>query len=51
MSIIPFMFWGSTLVVGLLVYVIAASTIEKTGMPRLGATGNIFTCDPKEENK
>ena len=50
MSIIPFIFWAATLVVGLIIYVAVASTIEKSGLERLGATGNLFTCEPKKEN-
>lgn len=49
MSIIPFIFWGASLVTGLIVYLVAASAIEKSGLARLGATGNLFTCDPKED--
>lgn len=51
MSIIPFIFWLSTLIIGLIVYLIVALIIEKTGLKRLGATGNLFTCDPKEDEK
>ncbi len=49
MSMLPFVFWGASLVTGLIVYVVVASAIEKSGLKRLGATGNLFTCDPKDE--
>jgi len=50
MSIIPFIFWGASLVTGLIVYVVVAKAIEKTGLKRMGATGHLFTCDPKEDD-
>ena len=46
MSMLPFITWGGTVVAGLIIYVSVASVIEKSGLKRLGATGNIFTCDP-----
>lgn len=49
MSIIPFIFWLSTLIIGLIVYLVVAFIIERSGLKRLGATGHLFTCDPKED--
>ena len=49
MSMIPFIFWGGTIVAGLIIYVATAAVIEKSGLKRLGATGHLFTCEPKEE--
>lgn len=51
MSIIPFVFWGGTLVAGTIIYIAVASVIEKAGLERQGATGHLFTCEPKKENK
>ncbi len=49
MSIIPFIFWAGTVLAGVVIYVIVASVIEKSGLERLGATGSLFSCDPKEK--
>lgn len=49
MSMIPFIFWIGTIVAGLVIYLAVAKTIEKSGLKRLGATGNLFTCDPENE--
>lgn len=51
MSIIPFIFWGGTIAAGLIIYVVTAAVIEKSGLKRLGATGHLFTCEPKEDRK
>ena len=51
MSIIPFVFWAATLVIGLIIYIAVASTIEKSGLERLGATGSLFTCEKKPDAK
>lgn len=51
MSIVPFVFWGASIVAGIIIYVSVATVIEKSGLKRLGATGNLFTCDPKEDDK
>ena len=51
MSIIPFIFWAASLVTGLIVYVVVASAIEKTGLERMGATGHLFTCEPKHKDE
>jgi hypothetical protein len=45
-SFFPFIAWGAVIVIGLVVYLGVATRIEKSGLPRLGATGNLFTCDP-----
>lgn len=47
MSIVPFLFWAASLIVGLIVYMLVAKAIEKSGLERLGATGSLFTCEPK----
>ena len=47
MSIIPFVFWAGTVAAGIVIYVIVASVIEKSGLERLGATGSLFSCEPK----
>ncbi len=46
MSIVPFIVWFLTIIAGLIIYLRVAKTIEKSGLERLGATGNLFTCDP-----
>lgn len=51
MSIVPFVFWGASILSGFVIYVSVATVIEKSGLKRLGATGNLFTCDPKENDK
>lgn len=43
--------WCFSLLFGLIVYVIVGKKIEKTGLRRLGATGNIWTCDPDKVDK
>ncbi|MFV0516441.1 MAG: hypothetical protein ACK5MV_03500 [Aminipila sp.] len=50
-SLFPFIAWGIVIVVGIIIYIGVASTIEKSGMKRLGATGNLFTCDPDKVKK
>ena len=49
MSIVPFVFWGASILSGVVIYVSVATVIEKSGLKRLGATGHLFTCDPKED--
>lgn len=51
MSAIPFIAWGLSIVVGLLIYIYVAKKIEMSGLKRLGATGHLFTCDPDKEEK
>lgn len=51
MSIVPFIFWAVTVVIAFVVYIGVAKVIEKSGLPRLGATGNLFTCDPDKKKK
>lgn len=51
MSMLPFVLWALTLVIGLIIYVAVACTIEKTGLKRLGATGHLFTCNPEEDKE
>jgi|GEM_PF-2786108 len=45
-SIFPFLAWAAVIVIGCVVYIGVALAIEKSGLPRLGATGNLFTCNP-----
>jgi len=45
-SLFPFIAWGLVIVTGCLVYIGVALAIEKSGLPRLGATGHLFTCNP-----
>jgi hypothetical protein len=47
----PFVAWIVTIVVGAIVYIVIATTIEKSGLERLGATGNLFTCNPETAKK
>lgn len=51
MSPIPFVAWAITVVAGTIIYVAIAKQIEKSGLKRLGATGNLFTCDPDKGGK
>lgn len=51
MSMIPFIAWGATIVAGIAIYLWVATQIEKSGLKRLGATGNLFTCDPDKAEK
>lgn len=51
MSIVPFIFWAGTVVAGIIIYVVVGSTIEKSGLRRLGATGSLFSCDEKINKK
>ena len=51
MSIVPFVFWGASILSGFVIYVSVVTVIDKSGLKRLGATGNLFTCDPKEDDK
>jgi hypothetical protein len=46
MSPLPFIIWALTVVAGLVIYLIIAYIIEKSGLARLGATGHLFTCNP-----
>lgn len=50
-SMFPFIAWVIVLLIGLVVYIGVASAIEKSGLERLGATGNLFTCDPEKKKK
>lgn len=50
-SIFPFIAWIVVNVIGLVVYLCVAVTIEKSGLKRLGATGNLFTCNPEATKK
>lgn len=45
-SLFPFIAWALVVVIGLFVYLWVAARIEKSGLPRLGATGHLFTCNP-----
>ena len=51
MSMLPFVLWALTLVIGLIIYVAVAYTIEKAGLKRLGATGHLFTCNPERKEE
>lgn len=46
-SMFPFIAWIVVNLIGLGVYLGVATAIEKSGLARLGATGNLFTCNPK----
>lgn len=50
-SMFPFIAWVVVLVIGLIAYLIVAVKIEKSGLERLGATGNLFTCNPEAKKK
>jgi hypothetical protein len=50
MSAIPFVSWGLAVVAGTIIYIVMAMKIEKSGLKRLGATGHLFTCNPKEDD-
>lgn len=50
-SMFPFIAWVVVLFIGLAVYLFVATRIEKSGLPRLGATGNLFTCNPDAKKK
>ena len=50
-SAFPFIAWGVVLLIGLIVYLIVGTKIEKSGLERLGATGHLFTCDPEAKKK
>ena len=43
MSIVPFVFWGASILSGVVIYVSVATVIEQSGY--------LFTCDPKEDDK
>jgi hypothetical protein len=43
---LAWLIWAGTIVAGLFIYIGVAKKIEATGLKRLGATGNLFTCDP-----
>ena len=49
MSLIPFIAWALSVVVGIFIYIYVAVKIEKSGLKRLGATGHLFTCDPDKK--
>ncbi|WP_186567375.1 hypothetical protein [Lawsonibacter celer] len=49
MSLIPFIAWALSVVVGIFIYIYVAAKIEKSGLKRLGATGHLFTCDPDKK--
>lgn len=49
MSIFPFVMWALSVVVAFIVYIAVAKKIESSGLARLGATGNLFTCNPDPE--
>ena len=58
MSMIPWLMWIASLVVGAVNCYIVCVIIEKTGLERLGATGSLFKYEKdeaaktsKEENK
>jgi hypothetical protein len=50
-SAFPFVVWILTIVAGFFIYLGVASAIEKSGLERLGATGNLFTCNPEAAKK
>ncbi len=50
-SLFPFIAWVAVIVIGFVVYIGVATVIEKSGLERLGATGNLFTCDPEAAKK
>ncbi|MDR0389049.1 MAG: hypothetical protein LBH73_03190 [Spirochaetaceae bacterium] len=50
-SAFPFIVWILTIVAGLIIYIAIARAIEKSGLERLGATGNLFTCNPDAAKK
>ena len=51
MSAIPFVCWALAVVAGIVIYIVVAIKIEKSGLKRLGATGHLFTCNPDAEEK
>ncbi|MEA4813375.1 MAG: hypothetical protein VB112_00500 [Oscillospiraceae bacterium] len=51
MSAIPFVCWALAVVAGVVIYIVVAIKIEKSGLKRLGATGNLFTCNPDAEEE
>ncbi len=50
-SMFPFIAWIVIILTGLVVYLIVATKIEKSGLERLGATGHLFTCNPEAKKK
>ena len=50
-SMFPFIAWIVIILIGLVVYLIVATKIEKSGLERLGATGHLFTCNPEAKKK
>jgi hypothetical protein len=50
-SAFPFIAWILTIIAGLIIYLVIARTIEKSGLERLGATGSLFTCNPEAAKK
>lgn len=51
MSIVPFIYWAGTVVAAIIIYIIVGSTIEKSGLERLGASGSLFTTNVKKNKK
>jgi hypothetical protein len=51
MSAFPFIAWAFSIAASFIIYVIVGSQIEKSGEQRLGATGNLFTCNPEATEK
>ena len=51
MSMFPFISWGLSVAASFIIYVFVGSRIEKSGEERLGATGNLFTCNPEPKKK
>lgn len=49
MQSLPFIMWGLTFVIAVIIYIVVAKAIEKSGLARLGATGKLFDCDPDPE--
>lgn len=45
-SLFPFIAWALVIIIGFIVYLWVATRIEKSALPRLGATGHLFTCNP-----
>ena len=50
-SMFPFIAWIVIILIGLVVYLIVATKIEKSGLERRGATGHLFTCNPEAKKK
>jgi len=43
MSMLPFIFWGGSIVLAIVVYIATAMVIEKSGKQHLGANGHLFS--------